>query len=217
LQRSQQMFADLNKHAVNTTRSIGILYDFRDPLALATKEIVHKNEFLRQYVDSESPTLAQLSPKLYTLSSIYSTMKNLLRKTKSQTVSLKEVELALTFWDKLYQTIPEWRMVAAKELAAAKLRSNYITGFSVFLEAVGQIGASLYLEHGDTSFSKLEGLSNIDWTKSNPQWVGRALSNAGRVSNSLESVRLTSNKIKKHLNIPLSDDDMKYENKLQMR
>src|SRR5581483_2598039 len=38
LARSQQMFADLNKHAVRPTKSIGILYDVRDPLSkLATK------------------------------------------------------------------------------------------------------------------------------------------------------------------------------------
>src|SRR5690554_3397295 len=37
LERSQQMFADLNKHAVNTTKSIGILYESRDPMAIMTK------------------------------------------------------------------------------------------------------------------------------------------------------------------------------------
>ncbi len=33
LKRSQQMFADLNKHAVPPTKSLGILYDNRDPLS----------------------------------------------------------------------------------------------------------------------------------------------------------------------------------------
>ena len=33
LKKSQQMFSDLNRHAVNTTSSIGILYDHRDRLA----------------------------------------------------------------------------------------------------------------------------------------------------------------------------------------
>src|SRR5699024_11051271 len=41
LKKAQQMFADLNRHAVNTTTSLGILYDFRDQLSLLTKSITH--------------------------------------------------------------------------------------------------------------------------------------------------------------------------------
>ncbi len=37
LKKSQQMFADLNKHAIRPTRSIGILYDHRDPLSMFSK------------------------------------------------------------------------------------------------------------------------------------------------------------------------------------
>ena len=36
LKRSQQMFADLNKHAIKPTRSLVILYDYKSPLPLLT-------------------------------------------------------------------------------------------------------------------------------------------------------------------------------------
>ena len=42
LKRSQQIFADLNKHAVNVSKSIGILYDSRDPIAIITKSLIEK-------------------------------------------------------------------------------------------------------------------------------------------------------------------------------
>ena len=40
LKRSQQTFADLNKHAINVSKSLGVLYDSRDPIALITKQLI---------------------------------------------------------------------------------------------------------------------------------------------------------------------------------
>ena len=40
LQRSQQMFTDLNKHAVKTSNSLATLYDARDKIAVATKNTI---------------------------------------------------------------------------------------------------------------------------------------------------------------------------------
>ena len=71
LEKSQQMFADLNKHAVNTTRSIGILYESRDPMAILTKQIVNNIEMLSMYTDKENSSLSKFSPKIFTLSNIY--------------------------------------------------------------------------------------------------------------------------------------------------
>ncbi|MNW47034.1 hypothetical protein D3C74_243530 [compost metagenome] len=215
LQRSQQMFSDLNKHAVNSTRSIGILYDFRDPLALATKEVVDKNSFLRKYTDSESPTLAMLSPKLFMLSSIYSTLKSLLRKSKNQVITTEELEVCLLFWDSLYNSIPEWNAVERKELSPANLRKGYITGYSIFLEAVGQVGATLYFDSADKEFKALQNLSQLDCSKTNKEWLGRAISRAGRISNNVEAIRLTANYIKISLNIELNQDDLRFESRFK--
>ena len=61
LRNSQQIFSDLNRHAVNTTSSIGILYDHRDKLALVTKEIVEENELLSRYTDKEKSIYLKLT------------------------------------------------------------------------------------------------------------------------------------------------------------
>src|SRR5690606_5647037 len=73
LKNSQQIFADLNKHAVNTTSSLGILYDHRDQLAIVTKEIVLRNKFLKRYTDKEKVSLSINSPKIVTLNHIFNT------------------------------------------------------------------------------------------------------------------------------------------------
>ena len=67
LKRSQQMFADLNKHAVKTTMSLSTLYDSRDDLANAVKHVVDNNPFLLKYIDKEKDTLGKNSSKLFTL------------------------------------------------------------------------------------------------------------------------------------------------------
>ena len=51
LQRSQQMFTDLNKHAVTTSKSLNTLYESKDPVALITKNVVNSISFLRKYTD----------------------------------------------------------------------------------------------------------------------------------------------------------------------
>ena len=40
LSRSQQIFTDLNKHAVKTSNSIAELYDLRDDIAVITRNVV---------------------------------------------------------------------------------------------------------------------------------------------------------------------------------
>ena len=58
LENSQQMFTDLNKHAVKTSNSIAELYDSRDPLAVITRRVVGSIDFLNQFTDKEKDILS---------------------------------------------------------------------------------------------------------------------------------------------------------------
>ena len=71
LARSQQMFTDLNKHAVNTSKSLNTLYDSKDPMAVMTKQVVAQVPFLRKYTDKEKDNLANYAAKLFTLNVFY--------------------------------------------------------------------------------------------------------------------------------------------------
>lgn len=64
LQRSQQMFTDLNKHAVTTSKSLNTLYESKDPVALITKNVVNSISFLRKYTDKEKDNLSKYSSKI---------------------------------------------------------------------------------------------------------------------------------------------------------
>jgi DNA sulfur modification protein DndB len=63
LQRCQQMFADLNRHAIRPSRSLGLLYDHRNDKAQLAKLVVMKSEFFRDIVDMERSSLARRSRK----------------------------------------------------------------------------------------------------------------------------------------------------------
>ena len=60
LEHSQQMFTDLNKHAVKTSNSIAELYDSRDALAVITRRVVGGIAFLDQYTDKEKDILGKI-------------------------------------------------------------------------------------------------------------------------------------------------------------
>lgn len=67
LQHGQQMFTDLNKHAVKTSNSIAELYDSRDALAVATRRVISEIEFFDQYTDKEKDILGKFSSNFFTL------------------------------------------------------------------------------------------------------------------------------------------------------
>ncbi|PDW03405.1 DNA sulfur modification protein DndB [Candidatus Viridilinea mediisalina] len=67
LKRSQQLFADLNTHAVRASASIGILYDFRSPLAGVARRVANEVPVFKGMTEMERSTIANRSLKLFTL------------------------------------------------------------------------------------------------------------------------------------------------------
>src|SRR5699024_5740545 len=137
LKKAQQMFADLNRHAVNTTTSLGILYDFRDQLSLLTKSITHTVPFLRRYTDKEKVSLSKNSPKIIALNHIYNTNLTLLDVSKGDPISSNDRAFAKEFWTVLTESISEWNQVMNKELTPKELRINFVIGHGVLFEALG--------------------------------------------------------------------------------
>lgn len=197
LNRSQQIFSDLNLHAINTTSSIGILYDHRDPLSLITKEIVVCNPFLARYTDKERVSLSKNSPKVLALNFIHNTNKRLLCKSKGSEITKEETAFLTEFWDIICNSIVEWQAVFNKELTPKDLRINYIVGHSVLVESLGEVGKQLKEQYPDCWQEKLKLLRLIDWSRSNTQdWLGRAFNANGRIQKTNQNIYATANRIK---------------------
>ncbi|MFD1739506.1 DNA sulfur modification protein DndB [Bacillus salitolerans] len=214
LRKSQQIFSDLNRHAVNTTSSIGILYDHRDQLAMVTKEIIATIPLLNRYTDKERVSLSKNSPKILALNHIFNTNLKLLGKSKGDEITSEEDKFLREFWIVLCDSITEWNMVFDKELSPRELRSNFIVGHGVFIESLGLVGHYLrnYHEHDWTSY--IYKLSKIDWNRSNTgDWLGRAYNHNGRIQKTSYTIQLTSNRIKQLVNLPLTESELTLEEK----
>ncbi|WP_079476235.1 DNA sulfur modification protein DndB [Marinococcus halophilus] len=216
LKNSQQIFSDLNRHAVNTTSSIGILYDHRDKLAIITKEIVAHNPLLARYTDHERVSLSKNSPKIVALNHIFNTNLRLVNKTKGDIITEDEEKFLKDFWAFLCDIILEWKMVLNKELNPRELRMNYIVGHGLFLEAIGIVGKYVYDYYPDRWKEILKNLSSIDWNRSNSKdWEGRAFNANGRIQKNNYTIQLTANLIKQKLLLPLTENETKLEDKFK--
>lgn len=211
LKKSQQIFSDLNRHAVNTTSSIGILYDHRDKLAIVTKEIVSNSPFLKRYTDKERVSLSKNSPKIVALNHIFNTNLKLLGISKGDSITEKDEKFLYEFWEILTSSILEWQQVMDKELTPKDIRMNYIVGHGVFFEAIGIVGNYLKQFHSKSWKSYIKKLKSADWSRQNTCWEGRAIKN-GRVQKNALTIKLTAIQIKKILQLPLTDQELKLEN-----
>ncbi|GAB6150346.1 DNA sulfur modification protein DndB [Clostridium novyi] len=210
LKRSQQIFADLNKHAINVSKSIGILYDSRDPIAMITKSLIEENKYLKHYTDKENPSLSKFSPKLFTLSSIHETNKKLVNKLNIN--DPKTTNFVKMFWFILCENMKEWQFVFNKDINPHLFRNDYISSHGVVLEALGLIGNYLYVNNLNNWQQILSNVKNIDWHRSNlDDWQHRAIGLNGRIVKSATYVRLTNNLIKYKLNLPLTKEELKLE------
>jgi len=97
LERSQQMFADLNKHAVRPSDSISTLYDRRDAIAELARTMVDKVEVFSRLSELEKSSISNRSTKLFTLSAIKNATKALLAKGRNDPIEESEAALAADY------------------------------------------------------------------------------------------------------------------------
>lgn len=210
LKRSQQMFTDLNKHAVKTSNSLSTLYDTRDPLAVITKNIVNKISFFHDFTDKERDNLGKNSGKLFTLTTLYKANKRILA---GYDVSSKTEAFLVSFWKNISENIAEWQELMKKQITKRDLREDYIITLGVVLLAFGRLGASLYPQKDlSVDFSKLK---QINWLRNNKEWEGRCIRENGHIINNEEAILLTGNVLKKMLNISLTKEELLKEQKLK--
>src|SRR6185503_3452624 len=98
LARCQQMFADLNRYAIRPSKSLGILYDYRDETARLAKALIASSKTFKDVVEVEKTSLSPRSRCLFTLSAIYHATDELLNGMK-ETDPSESAELALKFWE----------------------------------------------------------------------------------------------------------------------
>lgn len=212
LVRSQQMFTDLNKHAVNTSKSLNTLYDSKDPLAVMTKQVVAQVPFLRKYTDKEKDNLANYAAKLFTLNVFYDVNKRII---KNPVDIEEETRFLVDFWTTIVVNMRDWNDMDKGELSKKELRESYISLRGITLHAFGKLGA-YFFSHPQYDIHKyLTGLSKIDWSRSNLEcWENRAITDKGRINRNEKGIFLTYIQIKRLLNLEIDSEEAAREKQL---
>lgn len=212
LARSQQMFTDLNKHAVKTSNSIAELYDSRDALAVATRNVISEIPFLDEYVDKEKDNLGKFSSTLFALNNFYTANKTILGRKECN----EQFEIFLkTYWESVVEHMLPWRDLIKRDLTKKDLREQYIASQAVIIKALGRVGASLCESEEENVDDKVKALENINWRRNASVWKNRVIRNDGKMITSSEAIKLAANVIKTEMGIPLSEEEEFAEIKLK--
>ncbi len=198
LKRSQQMFADLNKHAIKPTKSLGLLYDHRNEYAQFIVSLADDLEIFYGRTEKERTNISNRSTAFFTLNGIADATRHLLR-LKTKSVSAEKQKIARDYWDNVSKNIPEWNLLLAKKISPYELRKDYVHAHTNVLNALGLVGYVL-LQHNDWR-RKLKGLQNINWKKTSPRWQDKVVMDKKMLKNRL-GIKRAANEILKQLGVP---------------
>lgn len=209
LQHSQQMFTDLNKHAVTTSKSLNTLYESKDRIAIITKNVVNKIDFLRKYTDKEKDNLSKFSSNIFTLNTFYTANKRMIKIIGDSEDSEKKI---YDFWNNVVLNMREWKEMDRGELSKKSLREDYIVTQGLIILALGRL-AEFYFQNNDINMTKsLKKLYTIDWLRNNEtHWMNRAIKPNGKINRNEQGIFLTYIQIKRLLDLPITPEEEKKE------
>lgn len=213
LQRSQQMFTDLNKHAVTTSKSLNTLYESKDPVALITKKTVDSIPFLRKYTDKEKDNLSKYSSNIFTLNTFQEANKRICKVIQDPD---KAEQLVYSFWNNVVLNMREWNEMDKGELSKKSLREDYITTQGLIILAFGRL-CEFYCANPEIHMvQSLKGLKKIDWLRNNEEcWMNRAIKPNGKINRNEQGIFLTYIQIKRLLSLPITNEELKKEQKMR--
>ena len=182
LERSQQMFADLNKHAVKPTRSLGLLYDHRDSFSRFIVNLANDVEIFVGRTEMEKTNISHRSKKFFTLNGISEATRFLL-KANAKSIAAEKQRAAADFWREVSLSIPEWSLLLQGKVTPYELRRGYVHAHTNVLAAIGMAGHILITHYPDSWSKMVRRIHKIDWSRDSPQWDGKLVINGRMLKN----------------------------------
>ncbi len=214
LERSQQMFADLNKNALRPSSSLNVLYDRRDPLSRLSIAVLEGVEFYRNFVELEKTSFSNRAKNLITLSSLNQANKWLAGPDADRFGRDTET-IVVGFWRKLVSVIPDWQKLEAGRVSSSDLRKETVHAHGVMVQALGLLGSRLIAAEPEKWEGRLEALSTIDWSKRNATiWQGRVMRD-NKIDASQRSIHLSANVLIKAVGLDLDDKQQDLEDEFE--
>ena len=202
LERSQQMFADLNKNAVRPSGSLNVLFDHRSPLSRLSAHVLAEVSFFERFTELERTTISNRGTALYTLSSLNKANEWMMGKEANR-FGDESKALAAAYWNALYGHLDDWKRLTAATQKASDLRQSTVLAHGVMLQALGLVGGRLIETHRKDWKTHLQKLSDVNWSRRNTElWDGRVM-NGGRMNGQKRAVLLGANVLYCAVGLPL--------------
>lgn len=174
LERSQQVFSDLNRTVQKTSKSLDILFDHRSPINRITNACVESVPLFKGKIDKERVSVSARAAFFATLSGVQAANTQLLgalEESISDVDYKKAEEIAIEFWEHVTTVVEPWTEIASGVVRPADARVNYLSSYALALQGVGSVGHTAIDAGGDWK-SRLGALKSVDWRKANPEWQG---------------------------------------------
>ena len=183
LERSQQMFTDLNRYAVRPTKSLNILYDNRDVFSVLIKDCITHIPMFNDSVENEKSSISNRSKALFTLSGVFHATRLLLKGCHLSDDKMREI--IISYWNAVAENMLVWQSAKDKTMLSENFRKDYICAHTITLKALGELGNLLLTKHVDSTLwsDKLSFLQEVDWNKDSDELQGLVIVK-GRISSS---------------------------------
>ena len=207
LQRSQQMFADLNANLSKPSSAINMLYDLRNPFNAFVVDALASFTKLNELVDKEQTTIGAKSTKVWSLVHWKKFCQKLLGLNDKGFAALEPEQVAeathkvTTTISGLLDHLPTWGQVANGDITPEDLRKEHVSGYAVYLESVAVALAGVDTEDLTAA---IEQIATLDASKDADHWQGRCVA-AGRMDKSVDAVRVTAALMRQTAQVPLDD------------
>ncbi len=204
LERSQQVFSDLNRTVQKTSKSLDILFDHRLPINGITMGVMKRVPLFRGRTDKEHVSLSLRSGDFTTLSALQAANRQLLPAV-DQFAKLEDSsadydwapleDLAVEFWEHVTGLVEPWDQIADGSVKPAMARVEYLSSYALALWAIGSVGHAAGVKIGGDWKARLAPLKAVDWRKTNPEWQGICMSN-GEVITRTPTRKATADQLK---------------------
>jgi len=215
LERSQQIFSDINDNALKPSGALSVLFD---KTSILNQLINESLEFtgLKSVVDYENTTIKAKSSKVWSVIAIKRAIELLTGLNKAKADKLTDDE-----YDYHKRVVIQWLEKFVKSaggdlagiiksesmVALLDARKNKINTHVAYLHAAAIASREiLNLGFTDTTFDKLIGLKDLSVSKTAPIWSERLVGKCGKMNPSVTGIKLGAAVMLKQFDIGAPED-----------
>lgn len=210
LERSKQIFADLNANLSKPSAAINALYDLRNPFNKFVLDALERHPEINELVDKEQTTIGGKSEKVWSLVHWKKFVEKLLNAKEKSFINIDDEKLDSMnqFFDlvltELTGKIRLWQKVINNEISSEELRNYNVAGHAVFLESVALALSGMCESDEETVKEAIDKIASVPTAKDASHWNNRCVV-AGRMVKTVDSVKVTAAYLRQVAELDLSE------------